>query len=264
MDRRCRKQLSMFFAAWLQQHMQLKLQWRKMIRARYVLGRKKAKRILPQWRMIAAFERKLRLNELLIIQRIWSYNQRQIFEAFREVTLFKKVRKQSVSQALRAVVLRHAFLSIKAKAREVLVLQNMHRIADDLRAKNHGNRDVQRQHLAIRSLRLQVQRRLRKNGLLEDVDDLRRRLLLSVHFRALRKFPKMQNKKLMQKRTLNAYLTEDRPLKMQERIVEALRRNLHRKLRKQGNMRKAMKFNLMRTQKYYRMVMAWRMLKLNV
>ena len=96
----------------------------------------------------------------------------------------------------------------------------------------------------------------------QEAEELRRRLLLGIHFRALYTFKDIQNKRLMQQRSLNAYLTETRPIKLQERIVEALRKNMDKKIKKQNNMRKAMKFNLLRTQKHYRLKMAMSLLKL--
>jgi len=68
--------------------------------------------------------------------------------------VYKKHRKQTVSQALRCIVLRHAFQAVRSKAQEVQVLQNMRRIADELFLKVNGNRDTINKQIAIDSLKL--------------------------------------------------------------------------------------------------------------
>ena len=63
---------------------------------------------------------------------------------------------------------------------------------------------------------MRAQRRIRKNAMNKVADELRRKLLLEIHFNSLLTFKSIQNKKLMQKRTLEAYLTEDKPVKKVE------------------------------------------------
>lgn len=60
----------------------------------------------------------------------------------------------------------------------------------------------------------------------------KRTFKLKIHFDSLKRFAKMKNKDLMLKRTLDSYLVETKALKMQERIIEVLRRNLNKKLKK--------------------------------
>ena len=45
MDNRVRQKLSLFFSAWLQQHLTQKEQWKKSIRVRFVINQSKARRI---------------------------------------------------------------------------------------------------------------------------------------------------------------------------------------------------------------------------
>lgn len=71
----------------------------------------------------------------------------------------------------------------------------------------------------------------------------------------------MTDKQLMQMRTLNRYLTETKPLKMTEVCMMGLRKNLNKTASKDANLRKAMKFNLTRSQNYYIMLAAWNRLR---
>lgn len=51
---------------------------------------------------------------------------------------------------------------------------------------------------------------------------------------------------------------------MAERVLDALKKNMNKKGTKEQNLRKAMKFNLLRTQRHYVMLRAWAKLRDNV
>ena len=65
-------------------------------------------------------------------------------------------------------------------------------------------------------------------------------------------------------RSLEKYMVETKPVKMAERVVDVLKANLNKKAKKEANLRKAMKFNLLRTQKFYIMLRSWAKLRDNV
>ena len=62
-------------------------------------------------------------------------------------------------------------------------------------------------------------------------------------------------------RSLNRYLREDVPLKVAETKMVDLTKELRRDEQKEANLRKAMKFNLTRSQHYYIMKAAFNRLR---
>ena len=161
-------------------------------------------------------------------------------------------------------MVRQAFKRIVLEAEEVARFYNQVAMANQLHEKFTRRWARNALPKVLEAMRKYTEYRRKRTMQKQQADELRRYLLASIHWRALRKYSGMGDKRLMQMRTLDRYLAETKPMKMAERVVDALKKNLNKKATKEQNLRKAMKFNLLRTQRYYVMLRAWARLRDNV
>ena len=89
---------------------------------------------------------------------------------------------------------------------------------------------------------------------------MRRYLLDCTHFKALKNYKKLKNRNLINTRIIEKQFEEARKERLIDSKIIAIKKELDKNLRIEHNLYKAFKFNMVRTQKHFIQLKAWRLL----
>lgn len=89
---------------------------------------------------------------------------------------------------------------------------------------------------------------------------MRRYLLVSTHFKALKNYKKLKNRNLINTRIIEKQFEEARKERLIDSKIIAIKKELDKNLRIEHNLYKAFKFNMVRSQKHFIQLKAWRLL----
>ncbi len=89
---------------------------------------------------------------------------------------------------------------------------------------------------------------------------MRRYLLVRTHFNAIKNYKKLKNRNLINIRIIEKQFEEARKQKLIESKMLSIKRELDKNLISEHNLYKAFKFNMVRSQKYFIQLRAWRLL----
>ena len=85
-----------------------------------------------------------------------------------------------------------------------------------------------------------------------------------MHFKAIKNYKKLKNRNLTNIRIIEKQFEEARNQRIYDSKIISIKKELDKNLKIEQNLFKAFKFNLVRSQKYYIYVKAWRLLVSNV
>ena len=89
---------------------------------------------------------------------------------------------------------------------------------------------------------------------------MRRYLLVSTHFKALKNYKKLKNRNLINTRIIEKQFEEARKERLIDSKIIAIKKELDKNLRIEHNLYKAFKFNMVRSEKHFIQLKAWRLL----
>lgn len=89
---------------------------------------------------------------------------------------------------------------------------------------------------------------------------MRRYLLVSTHFKALKNYKKLKNRNLVNIRIIEKQFEEARKERLIDSKIITIKKELDKNLRIEHNLYKAFKFNMVRSQKHFIQLKAWRLL----